>query len=155
MVPLRGATVSLPLVASRAKRHTATPTPLFRGSSGVVNWRRPFYCGVFQVLRSRLNFPTPCRSPCLPACTIFGGLCYGCQVGPAEENELILTAVLDALHETLLSLLRGQVKNIPCFLEYVSVSFFNLPMFRFFFLSRNWNRCGSWVCWVILMGKER
>eukprot|EP00904_Undaria_pinnatifida_P005218 jgi/Undpi1/1826/HiC_scaffold_12.g05213.m1 len=30
-------------------------------------------------------------------------------VGPAEENELILTAVLDALHETLLILLRGQI----------------------------------------------
>lgn len=33
------------------------------------------------------------------------------QVGSSDENELILTAVLDALHETLLILLRGQVCN--------------------------------------------
>lgn len=44
-----------------------------------------------------------------------GGVCCGWQVGPAEENELILTAVLDALHETLLILLRGQVKKHPRF----------------------------------------
>lgn len=48
-------------------------------------------------------------------------LCHGWQVGPAEENELILTAVLDALHETLLILLRGQVINIPgCFPVFIS-----------------------------------
>lgn len=47
----------------------------------------------------------------------------GClQVGSVEENELILTAVLDALHETLLILLRGQVdQSIPD----LEISFFS------------------------------
>lgn len=43
------------------------------------------------------------------------------QVGSTDENELILTAVLDALHETLLILLRGQV-CIPGALELSTVA---------------------------------
>lgn len=43
------------------------------------------------------------------------------QVGSSDENELILTHVLDALHETLCILLRTQVCYLPLQLGYSPV----------------------------------
>lgn len=52
------------------------------------------------------------------------------QVGSSEENELILTAVLDALHETLLILLRGQVRFVWSVLAYKEGLSLSEPVLR-------------------------
>ena len=118
--------------ASRHTPHTTPTHPPFAWCRGVLNWKKnvfsiTFFFRTFRCLARVSTFPTRVARPVCPFATVVGCVHCGWQVGPAEENELILTAVLDALHETLLILLRGQVKIIPASVR-VPLSCFDAAM---------------------------